>query len=208
MLAGRLKRIVFDTGRQVEKLETPCGAFRTLACACRPRPAKEAEAVYAAFSDNSSATVRAGELLNALEPTVPQFMIWCAHSEVLVLDPVVRFFPNRDVDGLAKIRKVEGWSRLDLLRGSTSAVHLNQLSLFDPGECDVSDDLHVRGVLRDWLSIPLHLAQFFGLRRHYPLVFSLAAFMHQMHRELKFAREVPFPELLRSMFRDALHSQT
>ena len=80
--------------------------------------------------------------------------------------------------------------------------------IFDPGECDVSDEAHIRSVLRDWLSVPLHLARTFGRRKHYPLVFSMAAVECHMHRELEFARGVPFPDVLRSVFKVAAYPQS
>jgi hypothetical protein len=169
---------------------------------------KEAEAVSSAFRDGPAVASWQADLLNAIEPVVPQFMIRFASCEVLALDPVVRFFPSSDVDGLTKLRTPRDWSRLGLVPGSRSASHLDQLPLFDPGERDVSDDLHVRGLLRDWLSVPLHLARLFGRRKHYPLVFSMAAFTYSMYRELEFTRAVPFPELLRSAFRGALSPQS
>lgn len=173
----------------------------------RVLPETATEAVYAAFRESSSAAMREGVPLSALEPVVPKFLIKVAPLEVLALDPAVHFFPSSDVDGLTERHTPKDWSRLGLLPGTLSARHLDQLPLFDPGDRDVADDSHVRALLRDWLSVPLHLARLFGRRKHFPLVFSMAAFMDHMHRELEFDHPVPFPELLQSMFRGALNPQ-
>lgn len=163
-------------------------------------PAKEADTVFSAFVRGSS-TPWEGELLDVLEPIVPQFMIRWAPSELLVFSPVMCFFPNTDVVGHNDMRSPKEWSILGLLAGSTSVIYLNQLQLFEPGDLDGTGDEQVRSVLRDWLSVPLRIAQLFGRRRHYPLVFSMAAFQHHTQSELAFGRVLSFPDLLRSMFR-------
>jgi hypothetical protein len=134
-------------------------------------------------------------------------MIRLAPSEVLALNPVVHFFPGPDVEGLTEIRTPGDWCRLGFLPGSASATNLNQLPLFDPGEWDVSDESHLRGVVRDWLSVPLHLARTFRRRKHYLLAFSMAAVGDHLQRDLGFVRGVPIPDVLRGVFKVAPNPQ-
>jgi hypothetical protein len=170
--------------------------------------AKEADAICAAFSYSSSAAMRDGLVLNELEPVVPKFMIKLAPTEVLALDSVVGFFPSSDIEGLTELRYLKDWSRLGLVPDTMSASNLDQLSLFDAGDRDVTDDSDVRALFRDWLSVPLHLARLFGRRRQLPRVFSMAAFTYDMRRTLGFARDEPFAEILRTMFRGGLNPES
>ena len=162
--------------------------------------AKEADSVSSAFAHGPS-TPWEETVLDVLEPVVPQFMIRWAHSDLLVFDPVMCFFPNSDVVGHNELGIPKDWSILGLSAGSPSTICLNQLQLFEPSDRDGTDDEQARSVLRDWLSVSFHLAQLFGRRRHYPLAFSMAAFQHHTQSSLAFGRVLSFPDLLRSIFR-------
>lgn len=171
-------------------------------------PPEEAEAVHAAFRDSPFAAMREGALVIALEPVVPRFLIRLTPFEVLALDPVASFFPSSDTEGHIELRVPRDWLRVGLLPESMSASHLDQLPLLDRSDRGAADDVDVRGLIRDWLSVPLHLARLFGRRKQLPLVFSMAALTFRMHRELEFAREVPFGEIVRSMCRGVLNARS
>jgi hypothetical protein len=148
----------------------------------------------------ADATSERERSLGVLEPTLPQFMLRFPDSRVMVLRPAERFFPPKDVIDTEQTNWNQ-WSILTLNSGSESSDDLDRLPLFQVTDANGADRLSVRRALTGWTSQLASLAQYFGKHRQPRLVFSMAAMQFRTHLELDRRPQIPFSDLVHSMFR-------
>ena len=148
---------------------------------------------------NAVETIDLKQSMGVLEPTLPRFMLRFQDNRVMVLRPAECFFRPTDV-GHSDHTYLNQWTILSLNSGSESSDDLDGLSLFQVTDANSMDRLSIRRALKNWTSQLASLAQYFGKRHQAALVFSMAAMQFRTHAELDLIPQIPFSDLVHSMF--------
>jgi hypothetical protein len=163
-------------------------------------PPRAAAAIRQAFANPAPVWPDAEEWVHVLEPALPHFLVRFSPAEVMTLQPLLCFFPVKDVVAAATAHVLGSWLTVKLNPASASAKHLNQLPVFSAADGEARGT-GPRRALRSWLGEVVYLAQSFSRRKQAPLVFALAVMNYRTHEELGLLRRLSFPELVQSMFR-------